>query len=74
MGSINATVKAAFVSNADKEIQRGIEVSQYVRSETLNRAYAVRGYVDMPLEQRDEIYMEIQREIIAELVAMGIEM
>ena len=74
MGSINATVKAAFVSNADKEIQRGIEVSQYVRSETLNRAYAVSGYVDMPLEQRDEIYVEIQKEIIAELAAMGIEM
>ena len=74
MGSINATVKAAFVSNADKEIQRGIEVSQYVRSETLNRAYAVSGYVDMPLEQRDEIYTEIQKEIIAELAVMGIEM
>jgi hypothetical protein len=74
MDSINATVKAAFVSNADKEIQRGIEVSQYVRSETLNRAYAVNGYIDMPLAEKNRIYDEIQKEIIAELAAMGIEM
>ncbi len=69
---INYEVKMAFVENADRDVQSGIAVSEYIRNETLNRAYAISGYIDMPTDERNKIYDEIRNEIIGELTAMGI--
>lgn len=69
---INYEVKMAFVDNADRDVQSGIAVSEYIRNETLSRAYATSGYIDMPTDERNKIYDEIRNEIICELTAMGI--
>lgn len=69
---INATVKAEFIRNAPMDVQKGIAVSEYIRNETLNRAYATSGYTSMPSSERTRIYDAMRGEVIAELAAMGI--
>lgn len=69
---INAMVQNAFVANASDDIKAGLNVAFYVRNETLNRAYATHGYIDMNDDEQKKIYDSKRTEIIAELKAAGI--
>lgn len=69
---INTDVKKSFIACADEDIRSGIAVSEYVRNESLNRAYGVEGYVDMPQDKRNAIYDAMRSEVIGELRNMGI--
>jgi len=65
---INSLVKEAFVNATDSRIA----ISEYVRNETLNRAYAVDGYASLPEAEKMPIYDAKRAEVIGELEGMGI--
>ena len=72
MGNINVITKDEFIASAPKDVQKGIAVSEYVRNETLSRAYANAGYATMTNAERNMVYDRHRSEVVSELEALGI--
>lgn len=71
---INEMVKKSFIDNASKDIRHELMVSEYVRNESLDRAYAVAGYLGMSDSERTAIYDKKRVEVMAELESLGVRL
>lgn len=67
MGSPNVVSIAAAIE--DDELRDGINQSDYIRNETLNRCLAIPSYRHKSLKWKNRYYDVIKRRVIAEMAA-----
>ena len=44
----------------DKEVAKAVLESDRIRNKALDRCYAIPGYVDLPLEEKNKIYEKMK--------------